>query len=77
MLNPHEQSRFDEMYAAHRQSLILQGRSEKTVEGYSRSLRRVVEKTGMCPDKLTQLDLKNYFAELVASHSWGKIVPGE
>lgn len=73
MLNPQEQARFDEIYLAQRQSLILQGMSEKTIEAYCRSLRRVVERTHKCPDKLIQQDLKNYFAELVETHSWSTV----
>lgn len=68
-----EQARFDELYQENLQALKLQGHAPKTVEAYSRSLRRVVERTGKSPDKLTKRELKDFFAGLVKTHSWSTV----
>ena len=72
-MEPREKARFDALYQENLQTLKLQGYAGKTVEAYSRALRRVVERTGKSPDKLTQRDLKDFFAGLVASHSWSTV----
>ena len=72
-MEPREKARFDALYQENLQTLKLQGYAVKTVEAYSRALRRVVERTDKSPDKLTQRDLKDFFAGLVASHSWSTV----
>lgn len=68
-----EKARFDGLYQENLQALKLQGHAPKTVEAYSRSLRRVVERTGKSPDRLTRKDLKDFFAGLVETHSWSTV----
>jgi len=72
-MNAVEQARFDELYEDMQQNLLLQGKRPKTIEGYSRGVRRVAEYFDRCPDKLTAADLKKYFASLVESHSWSTV----
>ncbi len=72
-MNAVEQARFDELYEDMQQNLLLQGKRPKTIEGYSRGVRRVAEYFDRCPDKLTAADLKKYFASLVKSHSWSTV----
>jgi integrase/recombinase XerD len=72
-MDSQEQARFDELYRENRQALTLQGYARKTVEAYSRALRRVVERTGKSPDTLTPNDLKTFFSGLVESHSWSTV----
>jgi len=72
-MTPREQSRFDDLYRENLKCLKLQGKADKTVDVYSRALRRVVEKTGRSPHRLTPTDFKNYFAELVDSYSWSTV----
>ena len=72
-MEPREKARFDALYQENLQTLKLQGYAVKTVEAYSRALRRVVDRTDKSPDKLTQRDLKDFFAGLVASHSWNTV----
>jgi site-specific recombinase XerD len=72
-MTPQEEARFNEQYAELLKCLKLQGKAEKTIDVYSRALRRLVEQTGRPPDRLTPEDLKNYFAGLVESHSWSTV----
>ena len=72
-MNTFEQKRFDELYRKHLRSLKLQGMSDKTIDAYSRAVRRVSAWCDCCPDRLTAEQLAGYFAELVESHSWSTI----
>lgn len=53
--------------------LKLQGKSQKTIDAYSRAIRRVSDYFGCCPDQLTREQFEIYFSELVASHSWSTV----
>lgn len=68
-----EQRRFQPQYEKLQQCLVLQGLRPKTVEAYTRAIRRLAEYFDRCPDKLTADDLKDYFADLVKSHSWSTV----
>ncbi|WP_230460216.1 tyrosine-type recombinase/integrase [Sansalvadorimonas verongulae] len=57
----------------HRTALILQGKSQSTLDLYSRPLRRIAAFFDCCPDRLTPDDLKSYFADLVKTHSWSTV----
>jgi site-specific recombinase XerD len=72
-MDPTEQARFDEQYQRLLIMLNLQGKSEKTIESYSRGVRRVAEHFDCCPDELTTDQFEAYFGELVESHSWSTI----
>ncbi len=69
-MNNLDQTRFNQLYEKHTNALILQGKSEKTIEMYSRSIRRLSQFFDLCPDHLTTDQLKQYFLALVKSHSW-------
>jgi hypothetical protein len=43
-MNKSEQRRFDELYRKHLRALKLQGMSGKTIEAYSRAVRRVLSR---------------------------------
>ena len=49
------------------------GPATKTVEAYSRAVRRLYESTQRSPDELSQADLQRHFAALLASHSWSTV----
>ena len=49
------------------------GKSQTTIDLYSRPLRRLFHYFDRCPDSLTADDLKTYFADLVESHSWSTV----
>lgn len=72
-MNDQEQARFNQLYERHLTELKLQGKSDKTIEMYSRSLRRLAEYFDQCPDTVTTEQLKQYFLALVESHSWSSV----
>ena len=53
--------------------LKLQGKSKKTIDAYSRAVRRISEHFDCCPDQLTLEQREKYFSELVESHSWSTV----
>ena len=68
-----EVNRFNKLYKHHQQSLKLQGKAKKTIDAYSRAVRRVRDYFDCCPDKLQPEQLEVYFADLVESHSWSTV----
>lgn len=73
-MTPNETKRFKPLYNKFMQALTLQGLSESTIDGYSRGVRRVATYFDCCPDtRLTQDQLKEYFADLLDTHSWSTI----
>ena len=68
-----ETERFNELYENHLRLLKLQGKSQSTIDSYSRAVRRVSEHFDCCPDQLTPDQLERYFADLVDSHSWSTV----
>ena len=51
----------------------MQGKADKTIDSYSRAIRRVVQHFDCLPEALTPDNLKDYFAALVESHSWSTV----
>ncbi len=72
-MNPSEQKRFDELYRKHLRALKLQGMSDKTIDAYSRAVRRVAAWFDGCPDRLEPEQLAEYFSALVESDSWSTV----
>jgi site-specific recombinase XerD len=72
-VNSKEKARFEKLYQRHLQALKLQGKRPKTIDAYSRAVRRLAGYFDRCPDLLTQEELKTYFADLVKSHSWSTV----
>jgi len=68
-----EVKRFNKFYARHQKTLKLQGKAQKTIDAYSRAVRRARDYFDCCPDKLKPEDLEHYFADLVESHSWSTV----
>jgi integrase len=68
-----EANRFDKLYQRHLRSLKLHGKSQKTIEAYSRAVRRITEHFDCCPDKLSIEQREQYFSDLVKSHSWSTV----
>lgn len=64
---------FERSYALHLQHLKLKGLQPKTIDAYSRAIRRVGERFDGRIDQLTEQQLTDYFTELVASHSWSTV----
>ncbi|MBO9482255.1 MULTISPECIES: phage integrase N-terminal SAM-like domain-containing protein [Gammaproteobacteria] len=68
-----EQIRFDKLYQKHLTTLKLRGKSQSTIDLYSRPLRRVAAFFDRCPDTLKPDDPKTCFTSLIESHSWSTV----
>lgn len=64
---------FKKNYQSHLKHLKLKGLQPKTIEAYSRAIRRVGDRFDHQIDSLTEPQLTDYFTELVASHSWSTV----
>jgi len=72
-MNKQDTKTFDLHYVKLLQCLKLQGKADNTIDSYSRAVRRVAAHFDCLPEVLTQDDLKDYFAALVATHSWSTV----
>jgi len=72
-MNQAETNRFNELYQHHLRLLKLQGKSQKTIDAYSRAVRRISEHFDCCPDQLTLEQREEYFSKLIESHSWSTV----
>ena len=72
-MNKVQQHRFNSLYQQHVNALHRQGKADSTIDVYSRAVRRITEFFDLCPDRLTQDHLKDYFTALVKSHSWSTV----
>ena len=68
-----QQTHFDSLYKQHVNALIRQGKSERTIEAYARAVRGIATYFDRCPDQLSINDLKDYFTNLVKTHSWSTV----
>jgi site-specific recombinase XerD len=66
-------SGFERNYQSHLKHLTLKGLQPKTIEAYSRAIRRVGEYFDHQIDDLSPHQLTDYFTALVASHSWSTV----
>lgn len=64
---------FARQYQTHLKHLKLKGLQPKTIEAYSRAIRRLGEYFSKRIDDLSEAQLTNYFTDLVASHSWSTV----
>ena len=64
---------FQKNYQAHLQHLQLKGLRPKTIEAYSRAIRRIGARFDHQIDDLSEAQLADYFTELLASHSWSSV----
>lgn len=73
-MNKRETQKFNALYTKFVQALELQGYAKVTVDCYARGLRRVAKYFDRCPDgRLSKDELKQYFADLLKTHSWSTI----
>ena len=68
-----DRKRYEEYYRRLERELVLQGLRPKTIQAYTRAIRRLTQFFGRCPDTLDPEDLKHYFHALVKSHSWSTV----
>ncbi len=60
---------FDRQYQTHLKHLKLKGLQPKTIEAYSRAVRRIGAHFDHQIDDLTESQRTNYFTELLGTHS--------
>lgn len=72
-MNKAQKTRFDLLYQQHVNALSRQGKADNTIDAYSRAIRRITEFYDICPDRLNQEHLKEYFSSLVKTHSWSTV----
>jgi integrase/recombinase XerD len=68
-----DQDDFDRRYQSHLKHLKLQGLQPKTIEAYSRGIRRMGEYFERRIDALTEQQLTEYFSQLLQTHSWSAV----
>jgi len=69
---PHD-PQFNKYYRKHQKFLKLCGLQPKTIEAYSRAIRRIGNYFDCRIDDLTSDQLLDYFNELLDSHSWSAV----
>lgn len=64
---------FKQQYAQHLQHLELKGLRPKTIEAYSRAMRRIGQTFDFQVNDLSEQQLLDYFTTLLHSHSWSAV----
>ena len=72
-INMPEDPQFNNYYRKHQKCLKLNGFQPKTIEAYSRAIRRIGNFFDCRIDDLTSDQLLDYFNELLDSHSWSAV----
>jgi len=67
------ESTFKQNYQTHLQHLKLKGLQPKTIEAYSRAIRRIGKYFKFEINDLSEQQLINYFHDLLESHSWSTV----
>ena len=66
-------SNFKQNYQIHLQHLQLKGLQPKTIEAYSRAIRRIGAYFDDRIDDLSEAQLLDYFSDLLETHSWSTV----
>lgn len=72
-MNTNEQQHFDHLYKRYLNELTLQGKSQRTIEAYSRSIRKISAFFNCSPDRLTTDQIKEYLLHLIETRSWSAV----
>jgi len=72
-MNPHITTDFDQRYQTHLKHLKLKGLQPKTIDAYSRAIRRMGDYFDYAIDNLSPAQLTDYFSDLIESHSWSAV----
>ena len=72
-MKTHTAEHFDRQYQTHLKHLKLKGLQPKTIEAYSRAIRRLGEYFDRQIDDLTEAQLTEYFSDLIGTHSWSAV----
>ena len=66
-------TQFEQNYQSHLKHLKLKGLQPKTIEAYSRAVRRAGDRFDRQIDDLSEEQLVTHFTALLASHSWSSV----
>lgn len=72
-MKPVSDEKFKHDYQSHLKHLKLKGLQPKTIEAYSRAIRRIGEYFDHQLEALTEQQLLDYFADLLRTHSWSAV----
>lgn len=72
-MKPHSKEKYEHNYQSHLKHLRLKGLQPKTLEAYSRAIRRIGAYFDYEINTLTQAQLTDYFSDLLKSHSWSTV----
>ena len=72
-MEPHYPPDFEQSYQAQLKRLKLKGMRPKTIDAYSRAIRRAGEYFHYQINALTEAQLTDYFADLLRTHSWSTL----
>jgi len=72
MIKPENIHCYD-LYQRYVKLLKLQGKAVRTIDCYSRAIRRLSKYFNCCPAELTPEQLQDYFADMVKNHSWSMV----
>jgi len=64
---------FNQDYQTHHKHLKLKGLQPKTIDAYTRAMRRVGAYFNHDVNGLSEAQLTNYFSDLLESHSWSSV----
>ncbi len=72
-MKPASKANFKRIYQSHLKHLKLKGLQPKTIEAYSRAIRRIGAYFDYEIDHLSEQQLTDYFTDLLDSHSWSAV----
>jgi integrase/recombinase XerD len=72
-MTPSSETTFKQDYQKHLQHLTLKGLQPKTIEAYSRAIRRIGQYFDYQINNLTEQQLLDYFNQLLNTHSWRSV----
>ncbi len=72
-MEPHYPPDFEQSYQTQLKRLKLKGMRPKTIDAYSRAIRRAGEYFHYQINALTEAQLTDYFADLLRTHSWSTL----
>lgn len=72
-MKPISEENFKLHYQSHLKHLTLKGLQPKTIEAYSRAIRRIGAYFDHQMDALSEQQLADYFTDLLSTHSWSAV----
>lgn len=72
-MNSAEEAKVNHLFEVYQQVMKLHGLRDRTIESYSRTLRRVASYFQRSPDNLSADELKDYFSWMLEKYSWSTV----